>query len=171
MVVVKKFVVEKDIEEISKHVSNFFYEKKGFDISPIKLQKSLYFLFVFWVEKYNQMKNSELRDEIESFSEKLFDVEFQAWSYGPVVQSVYHNRREILKEKENPKYNIDNISKIEIIKEFFKSTLNDVFIVNDFDLVDRSHEDESWINAKNKNGINTIMEINEILDEYREGKK
>lgn len=59
-------------------IANYFLElakKEGEGISPMKLQKLLYYAYGWWMG---------YRDE------RLFDEPIQAWNYGPVVRSVYH---------------------------------------------------------------------------------
>ena len=47
---------------------------EGIPLSPMKLQKLIYFLY---------------RDYLQETGEKLFYEPFEAWQYGPVVASVY----------------------------------------------------------------------------------
>lgn len=48
--------------------------EQGVAVSPMKLQKILYFVY---------------RDVYQNTKTKLFDEPFQTWKYGPVVRSVY----------------------------------------------------------------------------------
>jgi|ERR1035437_59633 uncharacterized phage-associated protein len=59
-------------------ISNYFIEKdisESQQVSPMKLQKMLYFSYGW----YSAIKN-----------DTLFKEHFQAWAYGPVVSEVYH---------------------------------------------------------------------------------
>lgn len=61
-------------------------------ISPIKLQKSLYFLFAYWGQFIR--KNKENKDSVEvdysNYEECLFNDRIEAWTYGPVVPNVFN---------------------------------------------------------------------------------
>lgn len=61
-------------------------------ISPIKLQKSLYFLFAYWGQFIR--KNKENQDSVEvdysNYNEFLFDDRIEAWTYGPVIPAVFN---------------------------------------------------------------------------------
>ena len=61
------------------------------EISPIKLQKALYFCFAYWGGFVNKGKiDNQLPKETRN---TLFDDKFEAWAYGPVVPSVYFNEK------------------------------------------------------------------------------
>lgn len=72
-------------------------------ISPIKLQKSLYFLFAYW-GSFIRM-NKENADSVEVnysiYDENLFDDKIEAWTYGPVIPSVFSAEKNgVLEEAE-----------------------------------------------------------------------
>ena len=59
------------------YVANNFIQRgkqEGIDITPLKLQKLVYFLY----KKYLQLTG-----------EQLFSERFETWKYGPVVPSIY----------------------------------------------------------------------------------
>ena len=59
-------------------VTNFFLRKswkEGSDITVMKLIKILWFAYGFWLALTKK---------------RLFDEQFEAWRYGPVVPSIYH---------------------------------------------------------------------------------
>ena len=63
-------------------------------ITPIKMQKALYFCFAFWSGFVNKGKlDSEIFQEQ---NDTLFDDKIEAWAYGPVVPDVYFDERESL---------------------------------------------------------------------------
>lgn len=66
-----------DAKEVAKLVINVCYDD-GNPITNLKLQKILYFL---WIDYYKE------------FHKSLFDDEFHAWRYGPVVPEVYYYYR------------------------------------------------------------------------------
>lgn len=116
------------------------------EISPIKLQKSLYFLFAFWGGMIEKSKdNSEYVEyDFSNYSQYLFEEQFQAWVYGPVLPEVYRKYKDIDKEvpkeyDENKLFNNDSF-----LKDTTNSILNDIFDVADFKLVSLAHEDLCW---------------------------
>jgi len=59
------------------HIANNFIEKSIIDkksLSPMKLQKLMYFMY---------------RDYYKETNQPLFSERFEAWKYGPVLSSVY----------------------------------------------------------------------------------
>ncbi len=137
------------------------------EISPIKLQKSLYFLFAYWGQYIK--KNKENQDSVEvdysNYSEFLFDDRIEAWTYGPVLPDVFIAEKSgfLEIEKENNYLEDDAIK-----KEFVDNLLYQLFEIDDFGLVRLSHEDECW----KRNYIETDEKHNreipkeEIIDEY-----
>lgn len=137
------------------------------EISPIKLQKSLYFLFAYWGQYI--MKNKENIDSVEvdysNYNEYLFSDTIEAWTYGPVIPTVFAaEKAELLDKKPEVGYLEDDIIK----KEFIDNLLSQLFEIDDFGLVNISHQDECW----KKNYIESDKKHNreipkrEIIDEY-----
>ena len=136
-------------------------------ISPIKLQKSLYFLFAYWGQYIT--KNKENKDSVEvdysNYNEWLFDDVIEAWTYGPVVPSVFIAEKAGLLDKEPEReYLEDEIVK----KEFIDNLLEQLFEIDDFGLVNISHQDKCWrkyyIETDEKH--NREIPKKEIIDEY-----
>ncbi len=137
-------------------------------ISPIKLQKSLYFLFAYWGQYIR--KNKENQDSVEvnysNYNEFLFNDRIEAWTYGPVIPNVFTAEKvgllEDMKSVEN--YLEDDFVK----KEFIDNLLKQLFEIDDFGLVRISHEDECWkkyyIESDEKHDREIPKE--EIIDEY-----
>ena len=141
-------------------------------ISPIKLQKSLYFLFAYWGQfiKNNKENQDSVEVNYSNYSEYLFDDKIEAWTYGPVVPDVF------IAEKQGhldmlDSFDIDFFEKNEesrVKKEFIDDLLRQVFEADDFGLVRLSHQDQCWI----RNYVETDEKHNreipkeEILDEY-----
>lgn len=113
-------------------------------ISPIKLQKSLYFLFAYWGQYIRKNKENPNSVEIDysTFNEFLFDDRIEAWTYGPVIPSVFTAERTgVLKDAVLDEQYLENeIEK----KEFIDNLLKQLFEVDDFGLVSISHDDECW---------------------------
>lgn len=157
-------MAELDVKELAAYVQMKYYEKNGREISPIKLQKTLYFLFAYWggfVRKSNDY--SELVEEsFSKYSEYLFDEDIEAWVYGPVIPVVYHETD--LKQY----YNEFLFNGKEKIKEFVDGLLEEIFEVNDFTLVELSHNDNCWKKyfKTTENFHNNSIPKEEIIREY-----
>lgn len=134
-----------DVKELACYVSDFYEANTGKKISPICLQKSLYFLFAYWggfVRKAKIFKNS-VEDDYSKYDEELFEAEFEAWAYGPVVPVVY-------REKNISKFRNNDLFKFNpVIKDFVDGILKDLIEISEFNLIDISHKDLAWKNHFN----------------------
>lgn len=157
-------MAELNVKELAAYIQRKYYEKNGREISPIKLQKSLYFLFAYWggtVRKSKEYPNM-VEENYSDHSECLFDEDIEAWVYGPVVPVVYRE------DNIASFYNERMFEGKERLKEFVDGLLDEIFEVSDFTLVEISHNDNSW-----KNFFSTIESIHnnvipkeEIIKEY-----
>ena len=132
------------------------------NISPLKMQKSLYFCFAYW-GAFARKGNSSKNEVKESFDEYLFPNDIEAWVYGPVVPDVYKKFDKI--KDCNP----DNLFEDkEYVRTFIDGVLDDVLHASDFRLVNISHEDSCWKRHFHENSINHNEEIpkDEIIEEY-----
>lgn len=141
------------------------HRSRGRELSRIKLQKALYFLFAFYGGTTTVMN---LADE-DQFNTYLFDANFEAWAYGPVDREVYfkYKRDEyshLLNDFDSDKF----LSEMkDYTREFVEDMVSRIFNTSDFGLVNLSHEDTSWSNNFDKdkptqsNKIDNEMIINE----------
>lgn len=159
----------KDLACYIKHKYNEEYEK---NITPIKMQKSLYFCFAFWAGFVNKGKIDGTLPA--SANEVLFDEEFEAWAYGHVVPKVYFNEKK-LAIFPSPDEEIKALERVDLIfaenqflNETIDSLLEDIFAVSDFKLVSLSHSDKSWQNhfKSYEKKHNEKIPHKEIIDEY-----
>lgn len=109
-------------------------------ISNLKLQKLLYFS---WLEYYRRTKQS------------LFDEEFQAWKYGPVVPSVYYdnwlNAANYLIVPKRTSEPVDDDTRDFLQEMLFR--YNNVSISK---MIDLSHKSDPWIKNYEINMKNSI---------------
>lgn len=151
--------------------------KKDYDreISPIKLQKALYFLFAMWGGKIADAQregneDTEDDDNCSKYERYLFDASFEAWRYGPVDRNIYtlFKNKELICESCDFISMFDNtkIEYIDIVKGYVDDILTQIFNTNDFSLVDLSHEDKCWKDAIKK-GVNTIISKEDIIRDYQ----
>lgn len=139
-------------------------------LSPLKLQKGLYFLYAYYSAMYGTKHKNEESEINYDLPPELFPAEFEAWNYGPVIRSVYDVRKKgediYQKMAENfsgEVFNCDNGKEV-------KSFIDDLFIqinkASDFSLVDRSHSDKAWEDAFNQ-GKSTKISNETIINEYK----
>lgn len=138
-------------------------------ISPIKLQKSLYFLFAYWGQFIRSNKENQDSVEVDysNYCEFLFDARIEAWTYGPVVPEVFNAEKNGWLDG----FEINGYLESEedrAKKEFIDNLLRQLFDIDDFGLVRLSHEDECWkrnyVESDEKH--NREIPKEEIIDEY-----
>lgn len=148
-------------------IASYLYHLKP-DISPIKLQKSLYFLFAYYGALYGAEPKEGANEGTVGSGKYLFDANFQAWQYGPVIREVWANDRDnYYSQPDKIRDAIAEIGQEPEIKKFIDELFEQIDAVSDFKLVDRSHQDEAWKRAYEK-GQSTVMDNEEIIREYRE---
>lgn len=136
-------------------------------ISPIKLQKSLYFLFAYWGQfiRNNKENTDSVEVDYSALNEFLFEDKIEAWTYGPVIPSVFVAEKSgLLEGKLEENYLEDEPVK----KEFIDNLLEQLFEVDDFGLVRISHEDQCWKKNYKEEDEKHNREIpkEEIVNEY-----
>jgi len=149
------------------------------DMGPIRLQKTLYFLFAFYGATYGSIGNenneekNELASEVDSdfYPKQLFANDFEAWQYGPVVREVYKSNKndeyEDLSDEIGSKYNQRNEKDVIL---FLDDLVDDLKEMSDFALVDRTHQDKAWkdkFDAVNPYASNKI-DKQALVQEYKE---
>ncbi|MBD8839435.1 DUF4065 domain-containing protein [Paenibacillus sp. CFBP 13594] len=120
------------------------------DISPIKLHKSLYFLFAY----YGATKNHW-----------LFNAKFEAWKFGSVIREVYENQNSNYYNSFMIKDAVLSINNKREIKLFIEDLFTQIDSVSDFTLVERNHQDEVWKNAYRERPT-TEIDKDELILEY-----
>ena len=159
-------------EELANYIAYKYKEKMGIDISPLKLQKSLYFCFAYWggFVRKGKIAPSSSEIDLKDFNEYLFDADFEAWIYGPVVPIVYRNFKiDKMDEEKAIEFEIELKKKYNgILYSFISGLINDLIDANDFDLVDISHKDNAWKNNYNPEEYSHHNTINmeDIIYEY-----
>jgi len=131
-------------------------QEKGETLTPMKLQKLLYYAHGWHLAIYNK---------------PLIDEQIQAWEYGPVISSVYHRfksfgNKAIELDKGSPTYlSCLDGEEIDLLKKVWE-------VYGDFSafaLSDRSHDPNGpWVMQKEKlkNGLRHIEIPNEDIREY-----
>lgn len=155
-----------DAKDLAEYIRYKYFEKKKREISPIKLQKSLYFLFAYWGGMIRKSTNNPdyVEEDLSTENEILYDNEIQAWVYGPVVPDVYRSNKSSTKYDESK----DIFNGNKFLEETINSILQDIFDVPDFKLVSISHEDKCWQDSFDENATchNNEIEKESIIKEY-----
>lgn len=164
-----------DKDDLVNYIINQYKQKTSIDISPLKLQKSLYLLFAMWGGNAAMINEDiekgqgtiEITDKVPTY---LFDAKFEAWKYGPVDIDVY-NRYNHNMYWGNIKSLTNFTTTPQEIKssliEFIDSVLNQVFDINDFSLVSITQEDKVWKSAY-EDSKNLVMNNEDVIKEYKE---
>lgn len=109
-------------------VANYLFNNVK-NINNLKLQKMMFFSYIEYYDKFHN---------------ELFEDNFQAWVYGPVLPELYYlfyklldtnNSFQEIKDKE--------------IKEVLNNVIKKYGDKNAFELVDLTHEHPAWKNARN----------------------
>lgn len=164
-----KFQVNKN--ELINYIKYSYHEfSEGKEISPIKLQKGLYFLFAIWGGTIRSAKNQNTEiDNISNYSDYFFDAKFQTWAYGPVDEKVYQDykiNKNFSRDEAKSFYN----SRDDFEQEFLDTVLQQISKSSDFGLVNLSHLDISWNSVYDKNDpyCKNAMDNESIINEYVE---
>ena len=129
----------------------------------MKLQKGLYFLFAFYINTYSIKPENGIIETDTNFPKYLFQADFEAWAYGPVIRDVYLKFKN--KEFTPRQYSFSKEDKeIEI---FINDVMGMVLKKSDFALIDRVHEDLAWQKAYQKQKC-SILDIKDIEAKYLE---
>lgn len=160
-------VVFKDVKFLVKHL--FSLDNM---ISPIKLQKSLYFLFAYYGATYGSigedLSNDDKIEETTVYPKYLFDANFEAWKYGPVIYEVYSENKTAGYQAEP--YKPENTQEEEVLS-YINETFQQLNEISDFGLVERSHLDKAWKEPYSQYEIGATssqsMDSDLIIEEYR----
>lgn len=161
-------------KELASYIRSKYSEftNNSKEITPIKMQKSLYFCFGFWAGFVAKGKEDNVMPA--NCSEILFEDTIEAWAYGPVVPEVYFDEknRKLFKQKSEEQKALESaikkLSKYDFLQETIDSIINDVFEISDFKLVSISHMDKCWQNHFHAEAPkhNETIPAEEIIDEY-----
>ncbi|MCI8575626.1 MAG: DUF4065 domain-containing protein [Bacilli bacterium] len=162
-----KAKVSFDVIDIANYISNKYKNTYNANISPLKLQKVLYLIFAEWGSfvrnSINNLESVEI--DLNDYNEYLFNSEFEAWMYGPVLPEVYYTFE--MNEDQKPEDIFDTIEK-KYVQSFIDDFSETLFKISDFRLVDITHEDQCWKNhfhAENTHH-NEMIPKEEIIREY-----
>lgn len=136
-------VKKKFNNDILLSITKYIVEKYKIT-QPVKLQKMLYFLYL---------------DYLKQTGEKLFDDDFEAWIYGPVLPKVFYYIKNYgfnfeIEEGTNF-FEISDLSDNKT-RKFIDKNIKKYLQLSSFDLVEMAHETEPWKNARKDLADNQI---------------
>lgn len=72
-----------DVMDLAKYINAKYMEKFNKNITPIKLQKCLYFLFAYWggFVKQGQDNPKFVEEDMSKYKKYLHNGKFEAWTY------------------------------------------------------------------------------------------
>lgn len=143
-----------EIKYTAMEIANYivWYANNGitkpvFSLTPLKLQKILYYVTTAYLKKYDEL---------------LFSESFRKWQYGPVVKEVYFEFKSVgICHIDKPKAIIvqDDSAifgrrKVEFSEHIFDqdldfkivadSVINQLIYKDAFELVEMTHEEKAW---------------------------
>lgn len=134
--------------------------------SQIKIQKTIYLLYAFYGASYGSIQNEKDEEFLGNYPKELFNAKFEAWRYGPVENSVYGKQK-------NGCYHPVKIIDIDSEEEqniinFIHNICNQTNGMDDFSLVDRTHQDNCWLDVYQEETQHIKMDNETIIEEYKE---
>lgn len=150
---------------------NFLYSLLD-NPTKIKVQKTLYLLYAFYGATYGNLNAEGEENEFSnhSYPKRLFNANFEALRYGPVESEVYANEKSGRYSAQNlATEDVDtffNTSEMRNIREFIENIASQTNNIDDFSLVDRTHQDNVWLNKYKEGERHIQMDNDEIVQEY-----
>jgi uncharacterized phage-associated protein len=134
--------------DVAKYFVYLSHQDDTFTITPLKLQKLLYY-----AQGFNVLWDKKL----------LISEEFHAWKYGPVIPDIY-DQYKIYGQKVIPVREGSNRVGTKDERETIEAVWRDYKIYGAFELVRMTHLEDPWIDAVNGNGIISNEDIIEYFE-------
>lgn len=146
-------------------IVSYLYSLKS-DISPVRLHKTLYFMFGYYGATYGQKSSEYVFEGNENLPPYLFEGNFEAWKYGSVHRDIYNKMKdENYITQELIDSSVEEFKNYPEIKIFIDDLFKQINEVSEFILISRNHQDESWKKTYVEGEINQINN-DEIIKEY-----
>lgn len=125
------------IVDAAKHIIYLASKDNYFSLTPLKLQKLLYYSQGFSYVWYNQ---------------PIFKDEFEAWQYGPVNREIY-NKYKKYGQNRIPSYEGEVADSLLEEIDVLESVWDNLKRYSAFDLVKMTHKEEPWIKANRESNV------------------
>lgn len=137
--------------------------------TQIKVQKTLYLLYAFYGATYGQLGKHDKEDfNGQNYPKELFPANFQAWRYGPVEYDVYCSEKAGEYTEIEEEIIADDTPEEKNIKKFVDELVSQTDEIDDFSLVDRTHQDNVWLDNYQEGKRYIEMSNEDIVAEYKE---
>ena len=145
-------------DDLVNHILTKLPEEPGI----LCLNLTLYFLFAAYAAAYNPKDDTNFN--LANQPKFIADLTFTANQYSPQDYSV---KEKLKNEYYQPKeYPFQNNQVDQNVKWFIDDILNQLKDVDDFSLVDRTHQDNAWFNAY-YNTESKIMSKDQMILDYQ----
>lgn len=135
-------------------------------ISPVRLHKTLYFLFAYYGALYGTEGKEGVNEGSIPSPKYLFPVQFESWKYGPVIREVYLKQKEEGYSAEEIAESVTKVEQNPEIKQFIDELWQQMNQVSEFSLIGRSMQDDSW--RESYNGEPGFIDNERLIKEYTE---
>lgn len=132
--------------------------------SSIRVQKLLYLLYAYYGATYGSINNQEGFEEFEPYPARLFKANFEAWQYGPVDSDVWSSYK--YGQYKPVEYNAKTPQEKNIIL-FLDDLIKQTNEINDFGLVERTHQDKVWSDNYKEGQRHISIDSDSIIKEYQ----
>lgn len=151
-----------NVDQLVAHIS-----KLSKNLTPLKVQKSLYLLYAFYGATYGSIVKNEETDMSMDYPRELVNIKFEAWQYGPVVREVYGKFKSGFYNDCEDTFEADTNEKKDALK-FIDELFMQIDAISDFGLVDRTHQDEAWKSVYDPERQTAEINNEELVKEYLE---
>lgn len=144
--------------------------------TPLKIQKSIYLLWAFYAGTYGAIDYDEEsfnNDNSLRYPAQLFEPAFEAWRYGPVDYDIYTEMKQGELSKSDSdlgnlvvQSTLEDDSQRRNISMFLENLISQINDLDDFSLVNRTHQDKSWLDSYKEGQSHITIPSNIIHDEY-----
>lgn len=138
-----------DVNDIAKYIINYC-NINNLEITNLRLNKLLYFIQAHFL----------------SAGAPIFEDDFEAWSYGPVIPDIYWKYRLFgsgnINLLSNNNYDIGSIEQEHLLE--IDSVIDELKNISTYDLVDITHSQTPWIDSYEKFANNIISK--DSIQEY-----
>ena len=145
-----------------------YLEAKLDNPTPLKIQKSLYFLWAFYAVTYGSIDYSHKSEfsQIDKYPLQLFPASFEAWPDGPVLNKIYaEDKDNSITPSLEKKHCTTKMEKD--VWAFIDDMIMQINPINDFGLVARSHQDKAWQDAYHAGKNHCKMNEEDIIRDYQ----
>lgn len=148
-------------------------EINNYTMSPIKVQKTLYYLYALWGGNVRLLNNDltsgdQVCEQDFALDEDLFEPAFEAWKYGPVDTEIYWlYKGNLLSGKCSAEELLEDHPEMgNQLLPFIDHIIEQTSEISDFTLVDMTHDDECWKVAYESGRGTGRIDKDRIKDEH-----